>query len=275
MPKEQMHICSFSGEDYRKNKNYLSVFSCGAQHITVMPYHVIREKGRIDYHILYIEAGTARVYYEGKQYHLSKGQFVLYPPGQKQEYILEINSVSYWLHFHGTHTAKILEDCGLCGGVFTAKDPWEVGSLFPKLVHAMHPIAHASDSKKNALMLSVLCALAEKSTITNTLDPVWAAVHHLQTNFSQCTATETLAAFCNLSRSRFLSVFKEHIGTTPHQYLLNLRVERAKELLTEGSLSVSEIASIVGFDDPFYFSRIFKKIAGMTPRDFQKRSQKA
>lgn len=72
-----------------------------------------------------------------------------------------------------------------------------------------------------------------------------------------------LAKMSNLSRSRFLHVFKEQMGTSPLQYQQRFKMEKAKELLSVGSLSVSQVSAMVGFDDPFYFSRAFKNCVGM------------
>jgi AraC-like DNA-binding protein len=67
-----------------------------------------------------------------------------------------------------------------------------------------------------------------------------------------------------------MHLFKKNIGTSVHQYHLILRMEHAKKNLAAKDFSVAEVASMSGFDDPLYFSRIFKKITGMSPKEFQK-----
>ena len=270
MQEETLHVDTFPGENYKDYGNYLTVFSCGVQHPTEKPLHVIRKKGRIDYHLLYIESGSACVYYEGKARSLTKGQFILIPPGQPQEHIMGKDSVSYWIHFHGEFAERLLSDSGLSGGVYTAADPSDAGKIFMQFVHAMHASTSASENRKNALFLSVLCALTEKTDSSNVSDSVWPAVRYLQNYYNENPEIGYLSTICNLSRSHFLRVFKETVGTTPHQYLLSVRMDQAKRFLTDSPFSISDVSTMVGFEDSFYFSRIFKKMTGMTPREYRK-----
>jgi AraC family transcriptional regulator of arabinose operon len=74
------------------------------------------------------------------------------------------------------------------------------------------------------------------------------------------------------SVSQFSDLFKRHYGTSPMAYFSELRMQRARELLSFTKLSVKEIAAELGFDDPLYFSRAFKKVSGMSPSDYRLKS---
>ncbi|WP_420911246.1 helix-turn-helix domain-containing protein [Priestia aryabhattai] len=76
---------------------------------------------------------------------------------------------------------------------------------------------------------------------------------------------DELTRISNLSPSHFINSFKQTLGVTPHQYLLKIRIERAKEKLQSSSLPLSEIAYELGFTDQSHFSRHFKKITGIPP----------
>jgi AraC family transcriptional regulator of arabinose operon len=71
---------------------------------------------------------------------------------------------------------------------------------------------------------------------------------------------------------QFSDLFKRHYGTSPMAYFSELRMQRARELLSFTKMSVKEIAAELGFDDPLYFSRAFKKVSGMSPRDYRLKS---
>ena len=73
-----------------------------------------------------------------------------------------------------------------------------------------------------------------------------------------------------MSVSWFIRNFKEYTGSTPTQYLLSLRISNAQSLLESTSYQVAEIADIVGYSNPLYFSRLFKKQCGVTPTEFRK-----
>jgi len=82
----------------------------------------------------------------------------------------------------------------------------------------------------------------------------------------QVSALTTLA---NLSPSHFFALFKRATGHTPIDYFIHLRMHRACELLAGTGLSVKEVAATLGYDDPFYFSRVFKSINGVAPSDYR------
>lgn len=78
------------------------------------------------------------------------------------------------------------------------------------------------------------------------------------------------ASESGLSYSRFRSLFSKHLKISPHQYLLRARMLRAAALLREEGRLVKEVARIVGMDNPAYFARLFRKILGVPPGDYQK-----
>ena len=71
-----------------------------------------------------------------------------------------------------------------------------------------------------------------------------------------------------MSESYFSHTFKQRMGVPPMQFLNRLRIEKAKEFLTANSMSVSTVARLVGYEDPLYFSRVFRKSTGIAPHKF-------
>ncbi len=76
-----------------------------------------------------------------------------------------------------------------------------------------------------------------------------------------------LASAGNISPSYLIRKFKQAIGQAPHQYLLQRRVERARELLSEGKMTIAEVAVAVGFADQSHLYRHFKRLMGFSPKD--------
>ena len=74
-----------------------------------------------------------------------------------------------------------------------------------------------------------------------------------------------------MSVSWFIRSFKEYTGSTPTQYILSLRISNAQTLLGSTNYNITEIAEIVGYDNPLYFSRLFRKQSGMSPSEFRNR----
>ncbi len=99
-----------------------------------------------------------------------------------------------------------------------------------------------------------------------------AAVRYFNHNYRQDPGIAALAADFALSPSQFRRLFKAYCGLSPLEYLLTVRISRAKELLA-GGMTIAEVAERVGYHDQFYFMRVFKKIAGVTPGEFANSSK--
>ena len=92
-------------------------------------------------------------------------------------------------------------------------------------------------------------------------------------NSDYCDASLTnkkLAAECNISEVYFRKLFTKHFGISPKQYIIDLRIQKAKQLLTEGVMSVSVISEKCGFSNPYHFCSLFKQHTGVTPSEYRK-----
>ncbi len=112
---------------------------------------------------------------------------------------------------------------------------------------------------------------ANPSVEFQTLRKFGKIISHLETHYDSCTfSVNQLAAMANMSRRTFLRSFKKATGCSPIQYLIALRLEKAKELLLNNrELRISDIALQVGFHDSNYFSRLFRDHCNCSPRLFR------
>ena len=99
--------------------------------------------------------------------------------------------------------------------------------------------------------------------------PIRRGVHALTVEWNQNRPIGAYAAMCHLSESYFYHVFKQSRGMSPVDYRNRIRITNACSLLESTSLSVEEIAALVGFETPFYFSRLFKRAMGVSPRQYR------
>ena len=93
---------------------------------------------------------------------------------------------------------------------------------------------------------------------------------YIQANFKQEIQIEVLAKRLGLSPSYFRKLFKDAYGIAPMQYITNLRINTAKDLLLSGEVNVTEASHLSGFDDIYYFSTLFKKQTGLSPTEYVK-----
>ncbi len=97
------------------------------------------------------------------------------------------------------------------------------------------------------------------------------AMEYIHENYhSKRIKVEYLAEMCKITPEYFRDIFKRLYGTSPLDYIQNLQINHAKQLMDSGAYTISEIAEMLGFDELSQFSRKFKKVAGISPKDFKK-----
>ena len=103
------------------------------------------------------------------------------------------------------------------------------------------------------------------------VEDIDAATLYFNEHYNEEINIEEYAQSHNMSTSWFIRNFKQYTGFTPLQYILSLRIYNAEALLKSNLYNITEVASIVGYDDEYYFSRIFKKNTGFSPTDYRKK----
>ena len=111
---------------------------------------------------------------------------------------------------------------------------------------------------------------ALKTNRTSRIDEI---LYYVAKHCNEKITTAFLAENSHLNENYLCALFKSQMGMTIVDYINSFRIEKATELLQNKNLSITEIALHVGFDDPGYFTRVFKKHVGATPREYRKRPQ--
>lgn len=95
------------------------------------------------------------------------------------------------------------------------------------------------------------------------------AIHYMEQNFQNDISIEEIAAVCGINRSYLGKIFRNSIGHSPQEFLMNYRMVKATELLKLTTLSIADIGTAVGYGNPLHFSRAFKNIYGVSPREWR------
>jgi len=103
----------------------------------------------------------------------------------------------------------------------------------------------------------------------DTAQKVTESITYMKQHLDQHTTAASLAALANLSESHYRSLFKRQIGYAPMDYFVRLRMHKACQFLDTTNLNVKEIAAKVGYEDPLYFSRVFKAVVEVTPTQYR------
>ena len=120
-------------------------------------------------------------------------------------------------------------------------------------------------------MLAMISRLSQADLLSTENDfSIDRLVIQLNQKYMEPWTISSMSDYCKLSEGYFSHKFKKQMGISPMSYLNELRIEKSKELLEEGTMNISTISSVVGFQDSLYFSKVFKKSTGMSPSKFKK-----
>lgn len=134
------------------------------------------------------------------------------------------------------------------------------------------PLHHRIDFCLNATEEIILWCHSAASPVGGvTVDPrIDRAVRFMQQHYAEGLGVSALAEQVALSASRFAHLFRQQTGITPMKYLERLRVARAQELLLTTGLSIGEVGYQCGYEEPLYFSHVFRRSVGRSPREFRR-----
>lgn len=139
---------------------------------------------------------------------------------------------------------------------------------YQRMMHSLTKASGVTAQNICTNMLVMICRDAEKNTLSTSTDTVKRAVKYIQNNFARDLSLEDVAKYLNLNPSYFSRFFKLHTGYNFRDYLIELRVKKAKELLLSGKYKIYEISIMTGYKNSKYFAAQFKAITGLTPREF-------
>ena len=94
-------------------------------------------------------------------------------------------------------------------------------------------------------------------------------LHYMQANITRPPSLQLLCEQFSISRTYLCSIFKASVGTSPVDYWISLKIREAKKLIREGNLNVTQIAEYLGYAGIHHFSRMFKKVVGISPTDYR------
>ncbi len=258
------------------SERYLHLNNCGRQILSVCDTHTVRPHGRVDYHILYILSGVCHAVVDGKKYTVTEGQMVMFLPNTPQEYSFykKDKTESLWMHFTGKGCEDYLSETGLCGkAVFDVGKSTELMSAVEAMLRTKAIGGEENSRICDGYLYLVLALMARASRFggdkIKRFSTVSDVADFMSRNYRNTQTVSEYAAMCHLSKSRFEHVFKEYTGTTPLGYIFRLRIEAAMRLLENTDLQISQICEEVGFADPNYFTRVFGKYAGISPKKYR------
>lgn len=233
-----------------------------------------RVNGYPEYHWIHCVKGKGILIIENCEFTISQNMgFLILPNTPHEYYPIEEPWETHWITFMGYGVSDILNSLGINkSGVFTI---YEI-HLFDRLISDIWFYAQSKSLNKgykcSAILYSIFVELKDCMTYSTSKpsnDKIQSIIEFISNNYYRNPTINEMAEIVDISPQYLCRLFTSKLKMRPFEYLTKLRLQKAKEiLLSTQSMSISDIATSVGYNDLSYFCAIFKKHEGITPREY-------
>lgn len=243
--------------------------------------HESRRDNLASYLCFLVQSGAGQLDYQGCTYSLQAGDAVFLDCTKPYTHRTDTELWQLqWAHFYGPNLSAIYEKYQEQGGrpCWHSAQSARLSSLFEQLYATAGAEDYVRDMRLNELLSALLTLLMEESwqpeaaarpsTKRQNLQEI---KEYLDGNFNKKITLDTLAERFFLNKFYLTRVFKAQFGVTINEYLTQVRITHAKRQLRFTDERIEAIAADCGLPDPNYFSRVFRKVEGISPKDYRAR----
>jgi AraC-like DNA-binding protein len=238
-----------------------------------------RLHGAEQFILIYCIEGKGWVKIKNLEYAVNAGEFFIVPIYESHKYAADESDpwTIYWIHFKGVSAGIIADSLqkklgSNKGFVHFTEDRVNIfNDIYGQLERG-----YGNDN----IMYANMCLwyflatflfddrykASEKYSAQNIINN---AIDFMGKKIDQIVTLEEIATFVNLSSSHFSTIFKKKTGFSPIEYFNHLKIQKASQYLLFSDLRIKEIASKLGIEDPYYFSRLFTKIMSLSPNEYR------
>ena len=241
--------------------------------------HISQRENLVSFLCFIVLSGEGELSYEGQTYQLHAGDCVFIDCRKAYSHSTSNDLWALqWCHFYAPSLPAVYEKYKERGGrpVFHPADIKPFTDLLTELYNLASSSDYIRDMRINEKLGTLLTLLMEQSwhpesaTISRKRMELAAVKEHLDEHFTEKIMLDELAEKFFINKFYLSKIFKETYGTTVNNYLISKRITRAKQLLRFTDMTVDEVGVAVGMGDANYFSRMFRKVEGISPREYRK-----
>ncbi|QNK63475.1 AraC family transcriptional regulator [Pedobacter sp. PAMC26386] len=239
-----------------------------------------RRKGCADNILIYCLSGRGWVMIGDKEYKVGPNQFIHLPATTTfMRYGADINEpwTIYWVHYSGQEIAVFNRALGIKIQNGAVNIPFnDKGIAIWDNMYKSLEMGYSSDNLANAnfCLYHFLATFFYPEKHLRSLegvesDMITTTINYMRSNVPNRMKIDDFAALHELSASHFSYLFRKSTGMPPGDYFIQLKIQKACQMLYKPGYKIKEIALATGFDDPHYFSKLFKKLMGVSPEQYR------
>jgi len=232
--------------------------------------------------LLYCTAGTGTVVVKGKSFHLKPNHFIILPRNVPHMYNSSQDDpwTIYWIHFTGEHADLLYARYAETNAepVFIAYDERRIDEFHFYLNLLESSFAPRDLEIVNIKLQGYLSGFVYSKEINPSgleNDKISDSILFMKNNIGQPYTVLELAKQQHLSVTQYSRMFRAKTGSSPNHFFNELKIQKSCQFLYFSDRSIKEICVELGFDDPFYFSRLFKKLMGLPPSKYKNQHKKS
>lgn len=262
-------ICAHIATPFARAALYYLIFA-GAYHCNTN-YRI--ERPYLDmYLLMYVRKGRLHCRFENREWTVGPGQLILMDCKQPHVYYAGSDNTEFqWFHYNGPGAQAYYDHLRGQNRLLVSGLPDSTAIHINSIVQMMEaPLLN--EQTASLLIHTILRDISEsEGRHRQELGEVTTrVVHYLHEHFAEPVSLQQIADEVNVSKYHLIRSFKKSTDSTPYDYLLNIRIKRAMELLTDQNQSIDAISALCGFNSASHFTRSFKGIMGTTPGEFRK-----
>jgi len=256
----------------------LNMYKCGFEDCA--PGHSWGPGVRDHFLIHYVHKGKGVFHFNNAVYHLTPNQGFLICPDMLTHYRADMKDPwSYsWVGFHGLKAEAYLRQANLSASspVFEYRRDDFLKDCLTQMIETKN-LEKGREARLIGLLYIFISKLIEEfgaaapsgKNANRKEEYFRKAVEFIGMNYSRKIRIEEISRYIGLDRSYLFSIFKQYCGASPQKYLINYRIGKACELMRNNELSIGDVSRSVGYEDTLLFSKVFKKLKGVSPREYR------
>lgn len=221
--------------------------------------------------LLFVRSGSMALEYDGETYHAEKGDILLLDCDRPHTYRTESGAEFLYLHFDGSNAHDLVRAIAAESPVVQREENMLIGQRLYDMVQDYQKVGLGSEAEDSMRIYQLLTWLAlPPRKLSRRDNPINQTVEYIREHVGDVITLRELADMAHLSACHYSHEFKRQTGFSPMEYVINTRLEKAKMLLLQTTMSVIDIAYEVGYESGGSLSNLFIKKVGCSPREYRR-----